>query len=165
MPLSRLPALLAATLLLTALPARADQQPAWFAGMLEAHNAARRAVGVPPLRWSAAVAAVAQRWADRLGSAGCPMRHSGTEDYGENLAWAASQQLSPAEVVGLWVAEASAYHPASGACTPGAVCGHYTQIVWRSTRVVGCGYAPCGNSEVWVCNYDPPGNYQGERAY
>jgi pathogenesis-related protein 1 len=30
---------------------------------------------------------------------------------------------------------------------------------------VGCGVARSGRTEVWVCNYDPPGNYVGERPY
>ena len=165
MPPSRLFALLATALVLFALPVHADQPPPWFAGLLEAHNAARRAVGVPPLRWSAAVAAVAQGWANRLQAAGCPMQHSGTEDYGENLAWSSGQRLTPAEVVDLWVGEQPAYNPATGACLRGTMCGHYSQIVWRSTRFVGCGIGQCGAAEVWVCNYDPPGNYVGERAY
>jgi hypothetical protein len=133
--------------------------------MLEAHNAARHAVGVPPLQWSARLAAVAQNWANRLQAAGCPMQHSGTEAYGENLAWASGEHLTPAQVVGLWVDERPDYAPATGACIGGAMCGHYSQIVWRETRFVGCGIGQCGGAEVWVCNYDPPGNYEGERAY
>jgi PadR family transcriptional regulator len=45
------------------------------------------------------------------------------------------------------------------------VCGHYTQIVWSNTREVGCGVARDSNREVWVCNYNPPGNWIGERPY
>jgi hypothetical protein len=45
------------------------------------------------------------------------------------------------------------------------VCGHYTQIVWRNTKSVGCAVARGKGVEVWVCNYDPPGNYAGQRPY
>jgi hypothetical protein len=65
----------------------------------------------------------------------------------------------------MWVQEARSFNPASGGCAPGAVCGHYTQVVWRSTHLVGCGMVSCGGSEVWVCNYSPAGNYVGERPY
>jgi hypothetical protein len=48
-------------------------------------------------------------------------------------------------------------------------CGHYTQVVWRNTERVGCGYSTCQaqgfNFEVWVCNYDPPGNFIGQAPY
>ena len=45
------------------------------------------------------------------------------------------------------------------------MCGHYTQVVWRKSLRVGCGMATCGATEVWVCNYDPAGNWDGERPY
>jgi uncharacterized protein YkwD len=48
-------------------------------------------------------------------------------------------------------------------------CGHYTQIVWRDTLRVGCGVANCEagsyHYEIWICNYDPPGNYKWEAPY
>jgi pathogenesis-related protein 1 len=45
------------------------------------------------------------------------------------------------------------------------MCGHYTQIVWRNTKAVGCAVGGKGAREVWVCDYDPPGNYVGQRPY
>jgi pathogenesis-related protein 1 len=148
-----------------AAPPAARAEPARFAGMLAAHNRARRAVGVPDLQWSDRLARIAQGWADRLRGEGCAMRHSGTAGIGENLAWAAGQHLSPAAVVAMWVEEARAFNPGNGTCAAGAVCGHYTQVVWRDTHLVGCGMASCGGSEVWVCNYSPPGNVERERPY
>jgi pathogenesis-related protein 1 len=48
-------------------------------------------------------------------------------------------------------------------------CGHYTQVVWRNTQRVGCGYSTCQSQgytfEIWVCNYDPPGNFIGQTPY
>ena len=53
--------------------------------------------------------------------------------------------------------------------------GHYTQMVWRTTKEVGCATASGsgsvsqaqggGSGEVvyLVCRYSPPGNMQGER--
>lgn len=72
-----------------------------------------------------------------------------------------------------WASESADYDPRSGRCRAGAVCGHYTQMVWRETRGVGCALARClGGSpfsdERWslvVCNYDPPGNVVGRRPF
>jgi hypothetical protein len=38
-------------------------------------------------------------------------------------------------------------------------------LVWNNTREVGCAVASEPGREVWVCNYDPPGNWIGERPY
>lgn len=51
--------------------------------------------------------------------------------------------------------------------------GHFSQIVWKSTTHVGCATVMCnglGNVDsssplpFTVCNYSPPGNYDGEYA-
>lgn len=48
-------------------------------------------------------------------------------------------------------------------------CGHYTQVVWRKTSELGCGYATCKRDgflvEFWACNYSPPGNVRGQEPY
>lgn len=155
---------IAAALLLLA-PCAQAAAPAQAEAMLAAHNQARQAAGVPPLRWSADLAATARRWAERLRGQGCAMRHSGAAGLGENLAWASGQSLSPAQVVAMWVGERRHYDAARNACAPGQICGHYTQVVWRATTHVGCAMASCGQAEVWVCNYTPPGNVVGERPF
>ena len=142
-----------------------DAEPRAFAGMLAAHNAPRRALGLPPLQWSTQAAELAQGWARHLQADHCRMYHSGTAGVGENLAWASGQHLSVAQVVAMWVDEARDYDLARNACRAGAMCGHYTQVVWRSTRFVGCAMARCADAEIWVCNYSPPGNYVGQRPY
>jgi len=147
-----------------------DGEPPALQGMTEAHNAARANVDPPadppisPLTWSAELAAVAQSYADQ-----CTWEHSGGP-YGENL-YATSGSAAPADVVASWVAEATSYDHAANSCSD--VCGHYTQVVWAASQRIGCGVANCtegsplGSSswQFWVCNYDPPGNYIGERPY
>ncbi len=132
--------------------------------MLAAHNQWRQQVGVPPLTWSPELAAYAQAWANRLLREN-QFEHRSDSPYGENLAWSSGQQLSPANVVEMWGREQQDYDYASNQCRPGQVCGHYTQVVWRDTQQVGCGVARGDNREVWVCNYDPPGNYVGRKPY
>ena len=141
-------------------------------GMTAAHNAARAAVmpeATPPLprmAWSSTVAASAQAWVDN-----CKFADTGPP-YGSN-AFAGTGKYTPAQVVAAWVSEDASYDYATNTCAPGAVCGHYTQVVWRDSTELGCGMATCtannpfgsGPWQLWVCNYNPPGNYVGQKPY
>lgn len=130
--------------------------------MLAAHNEARARFQLPPLRWSKDIAAYAQQWANYL-EAHHEFRHRKQSKYGENLFTISGDTAAPSAVVKDWVSEAKNYDYRSNSCQ--GVCGHYTQIVWRDTREVGCAVAPGRNGETWVCNYSPPGNIIGERPY
>jgi len=147
-----------------------DPEPAEMNGMTAAHNAARANVQppatppIPPIAWSATVASVAQAYADN-----CVFKHSGGS-YGENL-YASTNGSSPQKVVGSWTSEASSYDYASNQCSN--ICGHYTQVVWAKSTKLGCGVANCtknspfgsGAWQLWVCNYDPPGNFGSQKPY
>jgi len=130
--------------------------------MLDAHNAVRARVGVPPLVWADELAAVAQGWANHLIATNA-FSHSPNNRFGENLYTITGGTASPANVVGMWADEARGYDIRSSTCS--GVCGHYTQIVWGETRAVGCAVAANPYREVWVCDYDPPGNVIGYRPY
>jgi hypothetical protein len=141
-------------------------------GFVDAHNLARARVSpaaspaLADVQWSPELATTAAAWASR-----CKFEHSRT-DYGENLA-ARTENADPATIVGDWVAEAANYDHRRKRCASGEVCGHYTQVAWRSTHSIGCGVARCDGGGpfgggvwfMWVCNYDPPGNWQGEGPY
>ena len=130
--------------------------------ILEAHNRVRSGVGVSPLSWSDKLAAVAQAWANQLVLEG-RLHHRASPRYGENLYLISGGRATPNDVVSSWAGEEEDYDYRANTCH--SRCGHYTQIVWRSTRAVGCAVARSRNIEVWVCEYDPPGNYVGERPY
>jgi pathogenesis-related protein 1 len=132
--------------------------------MLAAHNAARAKVGTPSLIWSDALAKVAQQWADTLISNG-RFEHRPNPQYGENLYELRGGNSSPAQVVSDWLGEQKDYDAAANKCKAGAVCGHFTQVVSKSSKQVGCAKAGDSRREVWVCNYDPPGNWVGERPF
>jgi pathogenesis-related protein 1 len=89
--------------------------------------------------------------------------HQPDDPYGENLFMIAGGSVTPDEVVQTWIAERGDYDPDTNRCA--GVCGHYTQVVWRTTREVGCGMAFDSYRQVWVCEYDPPGNVAGFRPY
>ena len=130
--------------------------------MLAAHNALRARLRLPPLTWSDRLAAAAQDWATTL-IVNNQFRHRPHSRLGENLYEIRGGEAGPLQAFDAWAAEAKAYDYRRNRCH--GVCGHYTQIVWRDTRQVGCAMAQSSTREVWVCEYNPPGNYIGERPY
>ena len=161
-----------------ALPAYAEEINS--AAIITTHNKWRAAVGVTKkLSYSTSLAVTAQAWADKLKKTNhCQMRHSKTDGkYGENLYWGSAlswsdgkkelQKVSPEQVVDSWASEKADYDYANNQCMPGKVCGHYTQIVWNTTTTVGCGMAVCEDTheQVWVCQYQPTGNWLGVKPY
>jgi pathogenesis-related protein 1 len=132
--------------------------------VVAAHNFVREKVGVPPVAWSDALAQVAQEWANKLMSAGVFM-HSRDLRYGENLFQISGLGATSTafEVVNAWASEADSYRYDTNTCR--GECGHYTQLVWRDTKQVGCAVARDSRREVWVCEYAPFGNIIGERPY
>jgi hypothetical protein len=158
-------------------------QAAW----LDPHNAVRAGTfagvtvspvplpALPALTWSASAAAVAQAWADGCTYAHNPGRGADGTPRGENIAASSTGYWgTPAGVVGAWASEWPDYTYSTNACAAGKVCGHYTQLVWRATLRVGCAKAACSvnspfagfpNWEFYVCDYEPPGNWSGQRPY
>jgi pathogenesis-related protein 1 len=129
--------------------------------MLAAHNSYRAKIGTPRLAWSDNLSAKAQQWATALIKHGTFEHQHGP--FGENLFEISGGHATPSSVVEAWMSEEANYNHETNSCT--GRCGHYTQVIWRSTKLVGCGVARDAKREVWVCDYDPPGNIVGERPY
>ncbi|GAX74353.1 hypothetical protein CEUSTIGMA_g1802.t1 [Chlamydomonas eustigma] len=143
-------------------------------GILDVHNQYRALHGAPPLTWSSALANVAEQWASN-----CVFMHS-PYLYGENLV--ISTGLEPPAQAALWYTEEACLYNYS---EPGfsESTGHFTQMVWASTTMIGCyaaGAATCPNgitnpmpahffnTQVYtmlVCEYDVPGNTGGSASY
>lgn len=151
--------------------------PQFARDMLDTHNAVRAGVTSPapspalePLGWDSGAEAVAKAYAAK-----CEFSHN--EDrgtYGENLAAATPGYWDTAGVVNEWAKEVQNYDYATNTCADGKQCGHYTQVVWRDTKRVGCATQTCTRNspfpqastwQLWVCNYAPPGNFRGQRPY
>jgi uncharacterized protein YkwD len=125
-----------------------------------AHNAARAKHCAGPLAWSPQLAQYAQKWADTLRAKGCMFGHSPGMQYGENLAGGTEGVLDPEGTVAYWYDEIKGYKFPNGGFS--MTTGHFTQLVWRATTHVGCGHTTCKGNDIWVCEYDPPGNVEGE---
>ncbi|XP_006658252.1 pathogenesis-related protein PRB1-2-like [Oryza brachyantha] len=134
------------------------------------HNSARSDVGVGPVTWNETVAAYAQAYANQR-QGDCRLVHSNcTGKYGENLFWgSAGGNWTAASAVAAWVSEKQWYNHTTNTCSApsGKSCGHYTQVVWRSSTAIGCARVVCnGTLGVFItCNYSPPGNYIGQSPY
>jgi pathogenesis-related protein 1 len=144
--------------------------------ILDAHNAYRTEVGVPALTWSDELAQYAQSWATEVAAnRSCQMQHRPAdasdpwnEKYGENIYWGGGTGWSPTvlDAVADWGTEKNDFDFNIKDCKNGAECGHYTQMIWKKTTKVGCGIAKCADGNVIVvCNYNPPGNFGGEKPY
>ncbi|WOL19723.1 hypothetical protein Cni_G28525 [Canna indica] len=135
---------------------------------LYAHNLVRAAHLELPLAWDPTLESYAGWWASQR-RADCRLEHSfpeGRFDLGENIFWGSGSGWGPLDAVQDWAGEERDYSYAANTCAPGRVCGHYTQIVWKDTRRVGCARVVCDDGDVFMtCNYYPPGNYVGERPY
>lgn len=106
------------------------------------------------MSWSSELAAYAQAYADNYDCSGT-LTHSGGK-YGENLGLG----YTTTGVVDAWYNEISDYDWSNPSGD------HFTQVVWKSTTQLGCGYKVCDN--IWgqytICSYNPAGNYAGQYA-
>jgi uncharacterized protein YkwD len=140
--------------------------------ILAAHNKYRSQVGIPPLKWSNKIAISAQTWANTLAKMG-KMQHSTSQarsGYGENLWMGTAGAFSFTQMVDGWGSEKKNFIPNKtfpNVSKTGnwADVGHYTQIVWKNTTEVGCALTQGGRNNYLVCQYNPPGNFQGQKPY
>ena len=107
--------------------------------------------------WNTSLASLAANWAAR-----CHLGHPTGRHYGQNGFARKANALNPIVGIHNWYNE----KPGNG--------GHYTQVVWASSRTIGCAMHRCnplrgafnneGPATWFVCNYWPGGN-SGGRPY
>ena len=147
---------------------------------LKIHNDARQDVGSPPLVWSLKLEKQALLYAKILARKDEKkrMKHSETND-GENMTYTFSLEtinntttptfsqspLSDASVG--WYEEIKDYNYSKiKRRIIGPPIGHYTQMVWKTTKQVGIAHAISKKGSVYVvARYYPAGNFIGELPY
>lgn len=151
-----------------------DEEPAELAGITRFHNEVRATVGVGPVVWDSRLATIAAMWAakcvdssprDGLIDHNTNRSQSYPSYVGENV-FGSSGDATAKGAVDSWASERTNYDYPSNVCS--GVCGHYTQIVWRNSTMIGCAKSSCSGlmySSTIVCNYGPGGNISGERPY
>lgn len=138
---------------------------------LSLHNQERATLGLPPLVWNERLAKSAETWAAKL-SRSDVLQHEYQGDpsgQGENLWMGSRGYYSIDEMIGDWSAEKARFRrgkmPNISHQGDWEAVGHYSQMVWRETRAVGCAIAHSPDWDVLVCRYDPPGNVWGQDPF
>ncbi|XP_072388000.1 venom allergen 5 2-like [Diabrotica undecimpunctata] len=157
--------------------------------ILDLHNAMRQSIalgqigGQPPaanmmeMKWDDELASRAQKWAESCYSED----HDRNRDVsrfpvGQNIAttWTTKPpsnyyDTDPdfADAITKWFNEFKVFN--FGAIGRGRT-GHYTQMIWAETNLIGCGYAfyydpSKGYTKNYICNYGPGGNVLGQPPY
>jgi pathogenesis-related protein 1 len=150
-------------------------EPAELMGITLYHNQVRAAVvtatPLPAMEWDANLAATAAAWiatcTDTTAPVGLidhnPNRSQGHPWYvGENV-FGSGGGASAQQAVTSWASEKANYNYDTNTCN--GVCGHYTQIVWRTSIKLGCAKGTCAGFTYptsIVCNYGPGGNSGGK---
>ena len=138
---------------------------------LAAHNAERERLRLPRLKWNRKLESEAGQWAQVLSRKGM-LQHAdqGTRNStGENLWMGSAGHWNVEKMVGMFIDERKHYRhdtfPNISRTGNWADVGHYSQIVWRDTREVGCAVVTGRGNDVLVCRYWPAGNVWGQKAY
>ena len=150
----------------------ANAQFSFQARIVDAHNLLRQAVRVPPLEWDGELAAEASAWAGHLARVVQLQHSAGATRFGgegENLWMGTAGAFSVEEMVQAWGAEqrdfVAGFVPDVSRTGEFAAVAHYTQMVWRETRRVGCGLSRAPGWDVLVCRYALQGNVYGQLVY
>lgn len=146
--------------------------------IIRIHNRVRADVGTAPLKWNCDLAKFSQSWAEKDTN-----EHSTQQQReqifkgssaGENLAADSSPTAAVAALHQGWIDEKQFWDAGKQICATDKVCGHYTQMVWKTSTDIGCGIVRNGNSlgaafkgqvSYIVCTYNPGGNMDGEKAH
>ncbi|KAK5630426.1 hypothetical protein RRF57_006141 [Xylaria bambusicola] len=127
--------------------------PAFTSAILNSTNVYRKAHNASALTWNATLASFARSY---LSKASCKFEHSGGP-FGENLALGYSNATASVEA---WGDEREKYNYGRPGFSEET--GHFTQLVWKDTRSVGCERRLCGKKGWYLaCEYWPPGNVIG----
>lgn len=139
--------------------------------LMDYHNRVRKEVGVPELLWSQELAVYAQEWADRIANTGkLEHRPQAQQNYGENLAIGTTGYYTILNLAESWYKEKPNYIPGTPFSEATLKAGHYTQMVWKGSSVMGAGIAYCRTGKlkgmtILVCNYAARGNVIGQRPF
>ena len=128
-------------------------------------NQYRAKNSAPPLNYNATISAFSQQWSDHL-LANNLFQHSGTQLYGENLAFFEGYGADLVALIKMsvdaWYNEISAYNFNSPGFSEAT--GHFTCLVWLASTDYGIAitFDPKTTKAIITMNTSPPGNVIGQ---
>ena len=141
---------------------------------LEKHNSLRQQhFSNSNLIYSLKLEADAQAYANLLANNGTFTHDPNNlnHKYGENLyRFSGTSKPDLNDIIQKWYNEKQYYNHETQECQIGQLCGHYTQIVWKKSRLLGCASAQYAKGSfkdgyVTLCKYYPYGNIIGKSPY
>lgn len=133
------------------------------AEIIEYTNQYRKAHQAPNLIWDDNIANYSQSWANYLITNNL-FQHSGSQLYGENLAYFKGYGNDPVTLIklsiDLWYKEIEYYNFSKPGFSSNT--GHFTCLVWKNSKTFGIGIAIKDDTVVISFNTSPPGNIVGE---
>jgi len=135
---------------------------------VDAHNHFRRLEGASDMElmtWDDTLESMAVRWVAR-----CKFEHGHPKEepkkdgwVGQNIHRESGRRINLTYAIQSFYNEKRYYFYDSNSCSD--VCGHYTQVVWATSRTVACAPRRCDRYFLVVCNYHPGGNVEGQKPY
>lgn len=134
--------------------------------VLSVHNQARSLYRLVPMEWDDRLASEAADWARHLVQLGYMTHSSGESGQGENIWMGTAGAFSYDVMLRDWADESRYFQagpfPHISSTGDWRDVGHFTQMIWKDTRRVGCAVASGGGWDYLVCRYSSPGNVFGE---
>eukprot|EP00798_Chlamydomonas_sp_ICE-L_P029532 gene29532-5878_t len=123
-----------------------DPAPTGGSDALSRHNLYHSRHHAPSMQWSSSAESSAQAWANTMARE-CNMYHGGHPGMGQNLA-TNTHPWTWTGVIDAWYNEVSNYRFTSTPYTDSqgtGVTGHFTQVVWKASTLLGCASAYNGS--------------------
>lgn len=130
---------------------------------LKAHNEYRKRHGVSPLKLDKKLCKYSEEWAKIIAGKNV-MEHRKNSPYGENIYCIYSTDpnfiITGNSPVDTWYKEVSKHD--FGKEPKDLSTGHFTQVVWKTSELLGVGVAKSRQGYIYVvANYSPAGNFVG----
>jgi len=142
------------------------------------HNVLREREGASNMEymtWNESLATAAAELVAQCnwGHAFPPLPGTKITSYGQNLFMVSGEKIDVKKGIQDWYDEKRDYDYEKTLCANDKICGYYTQVVWATSRQVGCAYHYCtamknsgfSKAQYLACNYIPGGNFAKEKPY
>ena len=141
----------------------------FYTALVNKHNTLRKKHNAASLKKLAAIATLAQKTANGCASAGSLIHTQDTYNktsVGQNLYVCAGTAVTADKVEQSWYTNEEKNYDYDKGQTKGGTIGHFTQMVWKNTKYIGCAVARGAfsgftNGYYLCCNYWPAGNLYG----